>query len=528
MLRINYFIVSCYLFGLGINSSDLFSQNNKFKQVRYANTITKEDLKKHLYVLASDEYEGRETGTRGQKRAAEYIAMQFSNDSVRPGMTDGGYFQNFLLEVQAKKFTDFSINKFTYRADKDFVVLSTLLGGSIDANEIIFVGYGIDEENYSDYKKVNLENKIVMVLDKEPVGNDSIYFISKSKTESPLLTSYRKKEEAARKRNAKALLIVSDNIDSTYKQYHHRASTKTMRLQSKEPPKIHKTPVIFISKQMANEIIDGNKTNKIDDWKNQITKKKKSYSKRISTTIKTNIVVEEKIIDSENVLGYIEGTDLKEELLVITAHYDHLGVKDSVVYNGADDDGSGTVAVIELAQAFSIAKKEGVGPRRSILFLTVAGEEKGLLGSEYYTKNPAFPIKTTIANLNIDMIGRVDVKHKDSIDYIYIIGSDKMSSELHRINENANKQFCKLNLDYTYNDINEANRFYYRSDHYNFVKQNVPIIFYFNGIHEDYHKETDEISKINFDLMEKRTKLVFYTAWELANRDERIKIDVKQ
>ena len=233
-----------------------------------------------------------------------------------------------------------------------------------------------------------------------------------------------------------------------------------------------------------------------------------------------------KIIRGENVLGYIEGTDLKEELIIITAHYDHLGMHDSLLFNGADDDGSGTVAIMEIAEAFMLAKKEGNGPRRSILIMPVSGEEKGLLGSKYYTDNPIYPLKNTIANLNIDMIGRIDDLHING-DYIYLIGSDMLSQELHNISEDVNNKHAGLELDYTYNMQDDPNRYYYRSDHYNFAKNNIPVIFYFNGIHDDYHKTTDTVEKINFDKIEKITRFVFLTAWELANRDDRLKIDKK-
>ena len=225
---------------------------------------------------------------------------------------------------------------------------------------------------------------------------------------------------------------------------------------------------------------------------------------------------------TENVLGFLEGTDKKDEVLVVTAHYDHLGKRDDVIYHGADDDGSGTSAVLEIAQAFSEAKKKGNGPRRSILFMTVTGEEKGLLGSEYYTDHPVLPLSKTVANLNIDMI---DDAHLDNENYIYVIGSDKLSQDLHQLSEKANKDYTNLALDYTYNDENDPNRFYYRSDHYNFAKNNVPIIFYFNGVHADYHRPTDTIEKIAFDKMTAITKLVFFTAWGVANREERIKLD---
>ena len=231
--------------------------------------------------------------------------------------------------------------------------------------------------------------------------------------------------------------------------------------------------------------------------------------------------------ESENILAYIEGTEKLNELIVISAHYDHVGKnKDGVIYNGADDDGSGTVALLEIAEAFSKAKKDGKGPKRSILFLHVTAEEIGLQGSRYYTENPVFPLANTVVNLNIDMIGRSDPENEGK-DYVYVIGSEMLSSELKTINEAANNKTVKLELNYKYDDPADKMRLYYRSDHYNFAKNNVPVAFYFDGIHADYHKPTDTPDKIDYDLLQKRTQLVFATAWELANRDNRIIVDGK-
>src|SRR6185436_18353211 len=203
----------------------------------------------------------------------------------------------------------------------------------------------------------------------------------------------------------------------------------------------------------------------------------------------------------------------KDEVVVITAHYDHLGKRDSAMYRGADDNGSGTSAVMEMAKVFVKAKQEGHGPRRSILFMTVSGEEKGLLGSSYYIKHPLIPLQQTVADINTDMIGRTDVRH-DTLgvrDYVYIIGADKLSTDLHRINEKANASVTQLELDYTYNKPGDPNRYYYRSDHYNFAKNKIPIIFYFNGTHADYHQPGDTIDKIDFDLLTRRARLAFLT-----------------
>lgn len=249
------------------------------------------------------------------------------------------------------------------------------------------------------------------------------------------------------------------------------------------------------------------------------------YFQEVPASFMNKLIRSGKLKDSENVLAYIEGSEKSEEIIVISAHLDHVGVEKGAIYNGADDDGSGTVAILEIAEAFQRAQMEGNGPKRSILFLHVTGEEKGLLGSRYYTENPIFPLANTIANLNIDMIGRIDERHQENPNYIYLIGSDKLSSELHVISEETNKKYIQMDLDYKYNDDNDPNRFYYRSDHYNFAKVNIPIIFYFNGTHKDYHRPTDTPDKINYELLESRTRLIFHTAWELANREDRIIAD---
>jgi len=196
---------------------------------------------------------------------------------------------------------------------------------------------------------------------------------------------------------------------------------------------------------------------------------------------------------------------------------------DSLIFNGADDDASGVSAALEIAEAFMLAKKSGNGPRRSVLIMPVSGEEKGLLGSRYYTDNPIYPLENTVANLNIDMIGRLDDWH-DNGNYVYLIGSDRLSYDLHQVNEKMNSEYVGLDLDYRFNEEDDPNRYYFRSDHYNFAKNNIPVIFYFNGVHEDYHKPSDTIEKIDFEKIKVITKLVFLTAWEIANRDERIKL----
>ncbi|WP_281310378.1 M28 family peptidase [Flavobacterium flavigenum] len=235
----------------------------------------------------------------------------------------------------------------------------------------------------------------------------------------------------------------------------------------------------------------------------------------------------ENLPDSENIWAYIEGSEKPDEILVISAHYDHVGIQNGEVYNGADDDGSGTVALLEMAKVFAKAKKEGHGPKRSILFLHVTGEEHGLHGSRYYSENPLFPLANTVADINIDMIGRRDVEHAKTNNYVYVIGADRLSSDLHNAVVAQNEKYIKMDLDFKFNDPKDPNRFYERSDHYNFAKHGIPAVFFFNGVHEDYHGKDDIAEKIEYDALTKRTKLAFVVAWELANRENRPIVDKK-
>lgn len=496
---------------------------------RYGNTITAGDLSRHLHIIASDEYEGRETGKKGQKMTAQYLASQFKNMGLPPVFDS--YFQEFPLKIQYPEGVNFILNGKEYEFLKDFYFMRGFEDTTFQTSEIVFAGYGIDDEKYTDYPKKNspdLNGKVVMFIQGEPCNEKTgISLISGNQKPSAWSTNWRLKLEKAKEKGAAAALIIAPDILKNMETMRHFIEMPSMKLEDDKEPARYVLPNFTLSKEMADLILASGNTN-TGELQKKINKKKKTKSLVLKAGIFIGMERKTEKLTSENVIGFIEGYDHKEEILVITAHYDHLGKDDTAVYNGADDDGSGTVALLELAEAFSKAKKEGNGPRRSILIMPVAGEEKGLLGSQFYTDHPLFPLEKTIANLNIDMIGRLDEKHTDNPDYVYLIGSDKLSADLHRISEKANETYTRLELDYTFNDPADKNRFYYRSDHYNFAKNNIPVIFYFNGVHEDYHKPTDEVSKINFQKMEKITRLVFFTAWDLANRNERIKTDVKK
>ncbi len=477
-------------------SFQVLAQNEPI--TKYSETITQKDLLEHLSILASDALGGRETGKAGQKMAAAYIAEQFKNLGLVGPVKNGGnsgFYQpinlytsspgDIYIEVGKKRIVNDYHNMVYYGNSPTSGVLT---------NSIVFVGGGTEE----DFEGKDVKGKIVLTV-------------------SSSNRSWRDVAEVAEELGAVQLFVVNYDTDEGFAGYASQMEHYlTNGRLSIDKPKEGKSGVFFLKPSTAAELL-GVKSADLTSGK-KISSVEVTYSVSINT----------KVLETENVLGYLEGTDLKEELVVLTAHYDHVGMDDGKIYNGADDDGSGTVAVLELAEAFVKAKKEGKGPRRSILFMTVTGEEKGLLGSEYYTKNPVFELKKTVVNLNIDMIGRVDPEHTDSQNYVYLVGSDRLSSELHELSEKANSTYTKFNLDYTYNDEGHPDRIYYRSDHWNFAKNNIPIIFYFNGVHEDYHKPTDTVDKINFELLQRRTQLVYYTAWIVANRDDRLVVDKLQ
>lgn len=483
----------------------------------YANTITQDELKEMLYNYASDEFEGRDTGEKGQKMAVEYLKKKYQSMGIPSPYSGDDYFQEVPLQKQKVSQAQVSVNDAAFDAFKHHIVLALSKSIDINTSEIVFAGYGIDDENYSDYKDLDVKGKIVLAKSGEPKDANGNY-VTSGTTEDTKWTNGRQslssKRNAAKEQGAKAMLYLDNGLFSRYAPFYQRQAQagSSGRLSLKSNAK--NIAFIMINDELGKALLP---TISEDD-----------SPKIINTNLVLKAQNEADDIMSENVVAIIKGSEKPDECIVISAHLDHIGTtSDGRINYGADDDGSGTVALLEIAEAFKQASDKGHGPKRTILFLHVTGEERGLLGSGYYTDiDPIVPLKNTIADLNIDMIGRIDKNH-DSIsrNYLYLIGSDKLSTELHEISEEVNTKYTKINIDYTYNDENDPNRFYYRSDHWNFAKNNIPVIFYFNGVHEDYHKPTDTADKIEYDLLENRTRLVFHTAWELANRNERIKVD---
>ncbi len=488
-------------------SSFGYAQENP-TALQYGKQVTAADLKEYLSIIASDALEGRKTGSRGQKMAAAFISNHFQEIGLTPPLNNS-YYQPIDLYSESKPDIYVVANGFRTENNSEVAYWGSSDSGGEVKTEVIFVGQGRE----MDYTKLEVNGKSVVIWTS---GYDAIRVM-------------RQQMGLALSKGAKMIFFTSEDTAMFQEMASQLKSFSISDRLSLTKPDSGSQPGIFLISPLMAEKIFAVSTQKLksaafDSGKKELLRKVKKVN--ISYQVALNYAT----VKSENVLGYLEGTDKKNELIIVTAHYDHIGLNtdgEDKINNGADDDGSGTVTVLELAKLFAKAKQEGNGPRRSMLFMTVTGEEEGLLGSEYYVEHPVYPLASTVVDLNIDMIGRTDTEHKGNINYVYVIGSDKLSTELHKLSEKTNATYTKLSFDYTYNDENHPTNLYKRSDHWNFAKNGIPIIFYFDGIHEDYHLPSDEVDKIDFDLLAKRAQCIFYTAWEVANREERIAEDKK-
>lgn len=499
----------------------------------FAKGITANDLKSLVYALASDSMQGRETGEVGQKIAAQFIAKQFK-DAGLPPKGDKGYFQKILLQSLTWKDLAVKVGEQNFANRKDFYVYPAFNPDLplTEIKELMFIGYGIEDPKYNDYGKADVTGKAVIFYDGEPLNKEGKSLLTGSEFRSNWSVDWKKKVMLAKQKGATAAFIIDPAFEENLKKNRKAINTNGWKPvgTSAESMSNDFIPNVFLSPSLAKAIL-GDKASKVESELADLKEGDKFKPVKVKAKVELHMDKNAQSLEGSNVLAVIEGTDekLKKEFVFVTAHYDHLGMSDStVIYYGADDNASGTSGVIEIARAFAEAKKQGVGPKRTVVCMLVSGEEKGLLGSRYYTEFPLFPLDKTIVDINIDMIGRVDDRHKDNPDYVYVIGSDRISTHLHDINELVNGEQTKLELDYKYNAKDDPNHYYERSDHYNFAEKGIPAVFYFNGVHADYHRPTDTADKLNYEVMAKRAQLAFFVAWEAANRKERIVPNVKQ
>jgi Zn-dependent M28 family amino/carboxypeptidase len=505
--------------------------------IKFSKAINPDNAYKHLSVLASDAYEGRETGTKGAWMAADYIRDYFKSLGLKAPV-NGSYFQKIDLVNVTLKESHLTVNGQPKEYQKDYLVSPSLIsdkGFTFSTNELVFIGYGIKKDSYNDFTGTDIKGKVVIMFS----GGDPTLKLGARIDRAAYRATLEARAKYFAENNVKAIVLIDpavDRITENTKQTLKNGRVMVKTNAAIEAQKQNDIPRISVSVALANELLKASNTT-VADLQKKITDSQAPASQILNVPFSASAVKTETPVRCENVLGYLEGSDpvLKKEVLILTGHYDHIGLetdpnaKDKV-NNGADDDGSGTTGVLLMAKAFTDAKKAGKGSKRSILFMTVVGEEKGLWGSEWYSEHPVFPVENTIADLNTDMIGRTGEEYlgkPDSANYIYSIGSNMLSSDLGKLSEQVNATYTKMKLNYKYDDPKDPEQIYYRSDHYNFAKLGIPIIFYYDGmLLQDYHKPGDEVSKINFPLLAKRAKLTYFTAWELANRTKRPAVDM--
>ncbi|MFA8434837.1 MAG: M28 family metallopeptidase [Marinifilaceae bacterium] len=487
--------------------------------IHYADLIRSKILKTHIKNLASNSMQGRHTGDPGQKKAAVYLYQEFKKHQLcAPSQSFDSlhYFQPFSMLAQREPEGSIQVDSKTFRNMDDFLYEGRISDGN-DSLPIVFVGWG----RQLDFENENLKDKAILFLaDNQRAAIATADNIHKKTGAKVFLYANGKTLNQYSK-----MIQWQKRIYDLNKYYFPKKNDKESRKKdSLNNPKffellknIPQTMNFAISPEIFQQIM-GESAKKIRSKLVKSGAKEQSFQpidKQLSLHIRANV----KKVNSENVLALIPGKELTEETIVVSAHYDHLGKKGKSIFYGANDNASGTAALLELARVFQQATKEGNGPRRNILFLAFSGEEKGMLGSKYYVNHPTVPLQQTIVNLNIDMIGRKDDHHKNS-DYIYLAGTNHLAPKLKTISDSLNQLYSNLELDYEYDYPN--NMFYQASDQASFVKKGIPAIFYFNGLNDDYHSPSDTWDKIDFQSTTKVTRFIFHSLWELANRTERI------
>jgi hypothetical protein len=483
----------------------------------FQNTITEEGLFVDLAILSSDSLEGRNTGSEGERKAAEYLANRYQNLGLIPVGDDNTYFQNFELYQTTFDSIEFELTVGNELVDQS-IHSATKIGSftrfeggeNLLEGKIEFIGFGqVTSQNY--------EGKWLL----------SFY--------DPTVSSLKNLKGIIEESNALGAILIStldleEFESSAYILQGEFGITSDLELSYLKP---EKGAITSIHPNLAASLLGKDSIDELAQFESELRSgidRFESYSLDASFSYKPFLEIN--YVETRNVVAFIEGTDpeLKNEVIILSAHYDHVGIgtpdsEGDALYNGADDDGSGTVGLLHAAQAFTTAKSAGADLKRSVLILHVSAEEIGLFGSRYYSDYPIFPIENTVANLNADMIGRIDEANAGNPDYIYIIGGKIISSGLQETLERANEMSVNLELSDRFNDLNDTFQFYRRSDHWNFGRLGVPFIFYFNGTHADYHRPSDEIEKIDFEALKKRTQLIFMTASLLSNADDRPIVD---
>ncbi len=504
---------------LAQNPSSTPAKSGEFGAVE---SITAAQLRDYLYFVASDEMEGRDTPSRGLDLTAKFIALNLSRWGFKPAGDGGTFFQKIPLQSQRLLVAETmaSLNGQKMTLGTDFIARAV----SGDASgPLVFVGHGLQLKSKSldPYQGIEVRDKLMVVIEGMPKG------VGRNDLRGKVGVDYETAESYARKNGAKGIVTIPTFTLRFWDRIHQQTiSANRATLVNSTPATI---PTIVASEKIAQQLFAGEKLD-YETLKKQITDGQIGASFDLTAAKQMNFAVKASTdpLSTQNVVAVLEGSDptLRSEYVAVGAHYDHVGVGNpdqngDKIFNGADDDGSGTVAVLAIAEALA----RGPKPKRSVILIWHTGEEKGLWGSEWFVEHPTVPLNQIVAQLNIDMIGRsrkagdTDSRNANLTgpDEIYVIGSKMMSSDLGALSEKVNQSYLKLQFNYKYDDPNDTERFFFRSDHYNYAKKGIPIIFYFDGVHADYHRQSDHPDKIDYDKMEKVTRTVFASLWKLAS-----------
>ncbi len=492
----------------------------------FAKTITAAELRTTAYILASDSLQGRETGTDGQRRAARFLSKQVAALGLPTLGSTGTYEQPIALASAVWDTTGLTVDGKEFKLMKDFYAFPAESRDiSLATDEVVFLGYGIDDPAHNDYAAAgDLRGRVAVVLGGEPFREDGTSLITETRDTSAWSADDSRKRAAAEKAGLAALLIVEPAIQKALMANTSRVIERGLRtvdpaMVGTAEPGAQTVDIVHVSPKIFEALI-GRKRRKVIKARKRIAGGRSTQAVDLPGRLNLTLDIDHRRLEGSNVLAYVRGSDpaLADELVVVSAHYDHLGMRNGTMFPGADDNASGSSTVLEIAEAFAEAAGAGQGPKRSVLMLFVSGEEKGLLGSRYYAEHPVFPLETTVADINIDMIGRYDEAHADSSAYIYVIGAGRISSDLDAVTRGMNRFTDDYALDYTFDAEDDPNRFYFRSDHYNFAKNGIPSVFFFSGVHEDYHRPGDTPDKLDYDKMATVGRHAFLIAWNLANR----------
>lgn len=507
-------LISTFLFfQTALISQHHSDSDERAQHLKYADFILLENLKHHVHALAADSMQGRDTGEPGGIMAGNYIERHLIDTGI-PAIGDTTYRQTMRVDWLRWEENEIRINDSIIMRNRwEYLAIpkdnKTMENWSI--SELVITDPSFTKEIVDNFSSDNSGQKALLIFQTE---------------EFPFLSA--EQMILAGESGIDLIIFVEEELRN-FMMSNWRSLVRPLRPGTPTEPKKGQPNIIHVSSSFAGKLVPELFEDLSEDDSFKVLEEEfngKSYSINLSI----NLIKEHILIEDDNILGFIEGTDpeKKHELIVLSAHYDHIGYNEDEIFYGANDNASGTAAVMEMARAFQIAKENGDGPKRSVLAILLTGEERGLLGSAFYVENPVFPLENTIANINIDMLGRVDAKHEElGINkYIYPIGSDRLSTELHDILLEVNEKYSNIHLDFTYNDPADPNRYYFRSDHYNFARKGIPAIFFFNGLNEDYHKSTDTPDKIDYESMTAVTRHIFQLAWELANREEAIEADL--